>query len=266
MISTELNISNLEFAYKAENGHEKNLVINKFDYKFNSNKVYVILGLSGCGKTTLLNLIAGVLNPDKGEIVYKENDKVVKPKIGYVFQTPSLIPWQTVKKNVMLGAEIAGRITSEAEKQADRLISAYGLKEFADSYPFSLSGGMQQRVSIIRAVVSGANILLLDEPFSNSDFILRKELQEDLLRIVSEQNLIVILITHDLVEAAKLGDNLIVLSKRPATVQENFKIDIDRNQRMAANFLPKEKLIKVIENVNAALIGQSFVHQMEGDE
>jgi len=259
----KLQLEKIKFHYT--NGKLKLPVIDDFSFNANQRSITVIIGPSGCGKTTLLHLIAGVLKPTSGKIFYKENQQEKKPKVGYVFQTPSLIPWRTVKQNILLGAEISGVITSEVKKEAERLLSAYGLKEFADSFPSTLSGGMQQRVSIIRAVMSGANILLLDEPFSDVDFVLRRELQEDLLRIVSEQNLIAIMVTHDLIEAVKIADEIIILTNRPASVKETIKIDIKRDERMDTDLIMRNELYKYIENINQILVGQHFANNITGE-
>lgn len=261
----KLNLVDLEFLYPKKNETAENKILNGFSFSFSSNNIVVIIGSSGSGKTTLLNLIAGVLKPNKGSITYKENEEVKKPKVGYVFQTPSLIPWRTVKQNVLLGAEISGVVTTEIEKEADHFLAAYGLKEFANAHPSTLSGGMQQRVSIIRAVMSGANILLLDEPFSDSDFVLRRELQEDLLRIVSEQNLIAIMVTHDLIEAVKIADEIIILTNRPATIKETIKINIKREERMDTDLIMKNELYKHIEKINQILVGQHFANSITGE-
>jgi len=251
MNDKDLIIKDLSFGFGVSNGN--NLVIDQIDLSFFSNTISVIVGPSGCGKTTLLNLIAGILIPNGGFIQYSEKKNIKKPKIGFVFQNPSLIPWRTVRENVLLGAEISKNRSFKIEEQADSLLHSYGLSDFANEYPSTLSGGMQQRVSIIRAVIYGADILLLDEPFSNTDFALRKELQRDLLKTVTEQNLIAIMVTHDLIEAVKIADQIIALTNRPASVKERMVIEIEREHRMNTDSIVNGKLYKYVEQVSNVL-------------
>lgn len=252
MSNINLNISNIDFAHRANKSRFQ--VLSKISFECNANSVNVIIGPSGCGKSTLLNLIAGIKSPDNGSIIFKRNDEIIKPKVGYVFQTPSLIPWRTVRQNIFLGAEIVGEISEKKENDAERLLLSYGLKKFENSYPSTLSGGMQQRVAIIRAVLADANILLLDEPFSDSDFVMKRELQQDLLRIVEEQNLIAIMVTHDLIEAVKIADQILILSERPATVKKKININDNHKERMQSEWLIKNEFYKHIETINEALI------------
>lgn len=260
--STNIHIEDLSFSYYDEEASVHLKVLENLTLDLSSNSITVLIGQSGCGKTTLLNLIAGVLAPISGKIVFTKNGVEAKPKIGYVFQAPSLIPWRTVRDNVLLGAEIRNTLSVEVIERAEKLLIAYGLTDFVTAYPNSLSGGMQQRVSIIRAVVSGADVLLLDEPFANTDYILRRELQEDLMKIVTEQNLIAIMVTHDLIEAVKIADNIVVLTPRPASIKESFTINVNRSERMETNLIMKNELYRYIENINNVIIGLDFSHKI----
>lgn len=194
-------------------------------------QISVFVGPSGCGKTTLLNIIAGVLHPITGSIIYSDSTKQDEG-VGYVFQTPSLIPWRTIQQNSLFGAEITGRITPQIKRRCGELLSLYGLKGFEESYPSALSIGMQQRVSIIRAVLSGAKIILLDEPFSNSDFLMRRDLHQALSQLVSDEQLTAVMVTHDIEEAARIGDKVIVLTQRPATIKNEIEIPVPRVERL----------------------------------
>lgn len=228
-------------------------VLGDLSCSFPSSSITTILGPSGCGKTTLLNLIAGLLKPTSGEIRYFDGSTDPKGSVGYVFQDPYLIPWRNVLDNAVLGAEIRGHDLSEAGKRAGQLLQSYGLGEHQSAYPTTLSGGMRQRVAIVRAAVSGAKLLLLDEPFSNSDFFLQRELQRDLSRLVDHEGFTAIMVTHDIAEAVNIGDRVIVLTKRPAKVQATIDIPIPRSERLTDRPGVQQKLAPYFEQVWLAL-------------
>jgi NitT/TauT family transport system ATP-binding protein len=251
LLENVVKISNISFSYNPFRGKEI-LILNNIDICLTQKAITVLLGPSGCGKTTLLNLIAGLIKPTSGSINFSlEGNKPAK--FGYVFQSPSLIPWKTVRENILLGAKVNGGINKEIEDRANNLLVNYGLFDFADKYPVKLSGGMQQRVSIIRAVLSGANILLLDEPHSNSDYKVRKELQEDLSDLVDRENLIAILVTHDILEAVRLADQIVIFSNRPTVVADIFNIPLSRNERLLSSKLISESTFEYTERINKVL-------------
>ncbi len=247
-----IHLSNLSFKYNSSPKNENILILKDINIRFISNTITSILGPSGCGKSTLLNLISGLIQPIEGSIHFnlKSNEK---PRFGYVFQSPSLIPWKTVKENVLIGAKVSGLINQNLIDRANQLLENYGLIDYSDKFPTSISGGMQQRVSFIRAVLSGANILLLDEPYSNSDYKLRKELQENLSDFVGKESLVAILVTHDVLEAVRLGDQIVILSNRPASVADSFSIPIPRTERMQSNQLLPANLLQYVERINNLL-------------
>jgi ABC-type nitrate/sulfonate/bicarbonate transport system ATPase subunit len=195
-------------------------------------ELLAIVGPSGCGKTTLLNIIAGLLLPDAGTIDIPDLIGGRPRRSAYVFQSPRLVPWLSVRENALFGAELSGVLTSDVQNRCSDRLETYGLKGFEDSLPHMLSGGMQQRVSLLRALLSGAKVLLLDEPYVNSDFILRRQLQAELSDAIARDKLVGILVTHELIQAARLADEIVILSERPAEVVDSFRIPIDRNDRL----------------------------------
>ncbi len=186
-----------------------------------------IVGPSGCGKTTLLSIIAGILKPSTGTITL--NGKPVheaKNKIGYMFQRDQLFEWRTVLQNVKLGLEITHNKDPENQKYLEELLEKYGLYDFRNKYPHHLSGGMRQRVALIRTLVLRPEILLLDEPFGALDYQTRKTVIQDVSSIITREEKASILVTHDLSEAVSLSDRIIVLSKRPSVVKTEFKTNL----------------------------------------
>lgn len=192
-----------------------------------SKEFISIVGPSGCGKTTLLSIIAGILSPSAGTILLdgsplSEN----KNKIGYMFQRDHLFEWRTVLENVKLGLEITHNKDPANKEYLDELIEKYGLKDFVNKYPHHLSGGMRQRVALIRTLVLRPEILLLDEPFGALDYQTRKTVIQDVSSIIAREEKTSILVTHDLGEAVSLSDRIIVLSKRPSIVKATFKTNL----------------------------------------
>jgi len=188
-----------------------------------------IVGPSGCGKSTLLKLIAGLLPASAGRIAV--GGKVVaapRTDIGIVFQNPILLPWRTVIENVLLPAEVQGRPMAAARARARELLAMVGLAEFESKYPMELSGGMQQRAAISRALLCDPEILLMDEPFGALDAMTREQMNLDLQRIWREAGKTVVLITHSIPEAVFLGDRVIVMSPRPGRIVRVLDVPIPR--------------------------------------
>lgn len=171
-----------------------------------------VIGPSGCGKTTILSLAAGLLQPTGGTIEREGCD------CGYMLQRDALFPWRTVEQNIYLPLEIRGEKSAEAKGKAVALAEKYGLKDFLKKKPAELSGGMRQRVALIRTLAAGAELLLLDEPFSALDYQTRLEVCDDVQAIIKNEHKTALLVTHDISEAIALSDKVIVLSARPAKV------------------------------------------------
>ena len=179
-----------------------------------------IVGPSGCGKTTLLSILSNLEKPTEGNITYS-NDNI---KIGYMLQKDALFPWKTVLENCLIGLEINHTLNEESKSNVIKLLNTYGLKDFINKYPDSLSGGMRQRVALIRTLATNPDILLLDEPFSALDYQTRLLLSDDVYDIIKKEGKTVILVTHDIAEAVSLSDRIVVLTKRPANIKSIYNI------------------------------------------
>jgi NitT/TauT family transport system ATP-binding protein len=199
-----------------------------------------VIGPSGCGKTTVFNIIAGLIEPDEGSICVDGtavND--LRGRVGYMMQKDLLFPWRTVLENVLLGLELKKTPVVEAREIAREYLNTYGLSGFENAYPRTLSGGMRQRVALIRTLISNPDILLLDEPFSALDYQTRLYLEGVLIEAVDTFKKTVILVTHDIDEAVALSRNVTVLSGRPTTVKANYNIDIQERSPIGARSDPR---------------------------
>jgi NitT/TauT family transport system ATP-binding protein len=191
-----------------------------------------VLGPSGCGKSTILNVVAGFVRPTRGKVLL-DGSPIIAPGAdrGVVFQQPALFPWKTVRQNIMLGPLAAGRPRGEAEETARQYMAMVGLTEFADHYPESLSGGMQQRVGIARALANKPAVLLMDEPFGALDAQTRQLMQEGLLRVWEELHTTLLFVTHDIDEAVFLADRVVLMSARPGRILADITVPISRPRR-----------------------------------
>ena len=199
-----------------------------------------IIGPSGCGKTTILSLIAGLIPPTSGSIFIDDSDKSTRENLGYMLQKDHLFPWRTIEKNIFLPLEIK-KINNEKNREyANLLLDKYGLKDFKKKYPSQLSGGMRQRVALIRTLVSNPKILLLDEPFSALDSQTRLSVCDDVFSIIKAEQKTAVLVTHDISEAISMSDKIIVLTDRPAKVKSIFRPNLKGNsplrRRESADF------------------------------
>ncbi len=220
-----LNIRNLSMTYHRLNGEVK--AIEKIDLDVYQGEIIGIVGPSGCGKSTLLSIIAGLLKPSSGEVILN-GKKVEKPTkdIGYMFQRDLLFEWKTILENVLLGLEIQGRVTEESKKVAEKLLETYGLGDFKYSYPNQLSGGMRQRVALIRTLMLEPKLLLLDEPFSALDYQTRLAISDEIGLILKKENKTTLMVTHDIAEAISMSDRIVVLSNRPAVIKDIIEIQL----------------------------------------
>lgn len=188
-----------------------------------------LLGPSGCGKSTVFNMVAGLIEPTDGTIVINgQNATGQAGYVGYMLQKDLLLPWRTILKNVTLGAQLLGRDVKAVEKEARALFQRFGLEGFEDAWPANLSGGMRQRAAVMRTLLSGRDILLLDEPFGALDAMTRAAMQTWLLDIWKEFGSTVVFVTHDIDEAVFLSDRIVVMGSRPGTVQLEVEVDIPR--------------------------------------
>jgi NitT/TauT family transport system ATP-binding protein len=177
-----------------------------------------LLGPSGCGKSTALRVLAGLLEPTGGTVVWPNG----RPRIGYVFQDPTLMPWATARDNVRLPLDLAGVPRTDADARAEAALLRVGLAGFAGAFPRALSGGMRMRVSIARALVAEPRILLMDEPFAALDEFSREQLNDDLLKLRREDGLTVVFVTHSVYESTFLSTRIVVLTPRPGRVAAEF--------------------------------------------
>jgi NitT/TauT family transport system ATP-binding protein len=205
--------------------------VENVSFEVRQGEFVALIGPSGCGKSTILNMIAGLI-PLTGGRIGIDGHRVTfgkpTPNTGYVFQRDAVYPWRTVKRNIGLGLEIAGRPWAEREAEVDRMIVRAGLSGFENAFPITLSGGMRQRVSLMRTIIMRPEILLMDEPFGALDTHTKLEMHKFLLEIWDEEKQTVLFVTHDLGEALTLSDRIIVLSARPGRVKEVFDVPFPR--------------------------------------
>jgi NitT/TauT family transport system ATP-binding protein len=215
----------LSYAYLTRAG--ETLALEDLSLEVRDGEFCSIVGPSGCGKSTLLALISGLLLPTQGRI-FVDGSQVrgTNERVGLLLQKDHLFDWRTVLQNAELGLEILGKSTTEARRRAHRLLESYGLGGFEKSYPYQLSGGMRQRVALIRTLATDPDILLLDEPFSALDYQTKLILERDVHRIIRAHGKTALLVTHDIEEAVSMSDRVIVLSGRPAQVKNVYEIGL----------------------------------------
>ena len=225
----------------------RTVALSETSLKIAHGEFVALVGPSGCGKSTILKLIAGTLNASEGNIFVAGREIGAKAvRIGMAFQNPTLLPWLTVRRNVMLPLKIvepfkAGyqlKRNNEYRQRADDLIEMVGLSGFGDKYPWQLSGGMQQRASLCRALIHDPTLLLLDEPFGALDQFTREELWEIMQRLWIEKKPTVILVTHDLKEAAYLASRICIMQARPGRIIEDSAVPFARPRTIDVSFEP----------------------------
>ncbi len=211
-----LSFKDVDYTYHTADGETS--AIKGLNFDVEKGQFVSVIGPSGCGKTTILSLAAGLIAPSRGQVVRSSG------QCGYMLQRDALFPWRTVEGNIFLPLEIKGKNTAENKKQALSLAEKYGLKDFLKKKPSELSGGMRQRVALIRTLAAGAELLLLDEPFSALDYQTRLEVCDDVQAIIKNEHKTALLVTHDISEAIALSDKVIVLSARPARLIAEHEI------------------------------------------
>ena len=240
-----IEVKNISKSFEGKKS-DKLSVLEDINLTINDGELICLLGPSGCGKTTLLRLIAGLDQPTSGEII--ANGEVVKKPSGdraVIFQQYSLFPWLTVLQNVTFGLEMTKK-GSKAENvaAAERYLKSVGLIDFKDSYPHELSGGMKQRVAIIRSLLNHSPILLMDEPFSALDMQNRHKLQEQLIGVWKRFENTIVFVTHDVDEAVYLADKIIIMDKNPGRIAEIVEVDIERpRKRESQEFIDLQESI-----------------------
>ena len=219
-MSNILEIKNLNKKYY---GMKQELVaIKDISFSVEGGEYLAIVGPSGCGKSTLLNIIGNIDTKNGGEVILEGDIN-----IGYMLQEDSLFPWLTILDNCLIGLKVHGEVSEDKIDYVKNLLNIYGLKDFMNSYPTSLSGGMRQRVALIRTLAMKPDILLLDEPFSALDYQTRLAVSDDVYRIIKDTGKTVIMITHDIAEAISMADRVIVLTGRPSIIKKIYKIEMD---------------------------------------
>jgi NitT/TauT family transport system ATP-binding protein len=260
-----LTVSHLHKHFRS--GETTMTALQDINFRTHRREFLCVVGPSGCGKSTLVRILAGLEEHSEGEVLLLGRP-VTGPGSdrGMVFQGYTLFPWLTVKKNVMFGLEVNGHGKSESEREAMQWLELIGLEKFADAYPHQLSGGMKQRVAIVRALANQPRILLMDEPFGALDAQTRARMQAHLLEIWRKIDITIVFITHDLDEAILLADRILVLSAHPGQVQELIEVPVPRPrsilQCVTAEFLATkarlEQLIYTVHGQPAAEVGDDY--------
>lgn len=241
---TNLELKHVSKSFARADGDGITTALEDINLTINDGEFVCIVGASGCGKSTLLRLIAGLMPPTSGEIVLNgEKIEGTSAKRGMVFQAPTLFPWLTVGENVAFGLKIQNK--KEELHRVDELLDMIGLLEFKDSYPNQLSGGMAQRVSLIRTMINEPQVFLLDEPLGALDAFTRMNIQDELISLWLKKRNSMIMVTHDVDEAIYMSTRIIVMAPRPGRVLRDIKIDLEEGfrNRISDEFLEYRKII-----------------------
>jgi len=233
-----IRIENASKIYESRDG-DKVHALTDINLDIGENEFVSVVGPSGCGKSTLLKMIVGLLPITSGRILF-HGEPVRGPRtdVGMVFQEPILLPWRTVKQNVMFPVEILRRSDRDYSAEADRLLKTVGLGGFERRMPYELSGGMQQRAAICRALIHDPAVLVMDEPFGALDAMTREDMGAELLRIWQQYRKTVVFVTHSIREAVWLSDRVVVMTARPAKIADVVTIELPRPRTTKMQFLP----------------------------
>lgn len=229
-----LEVKNISKKYQNKEGEVQ--ALKDVNLEVEEGEFVSIIGPSGCGKSTLLSVIAGLEEKNSGE-VYIENEKIdeISSKVGYMLQRDCLLEWRNIFSNTLLGLEIKGIKNKENIEYVEELLKKYNLYDFKNKYPSELSGGMRQRVALIRTLAVKPKILLLDEAFSALDYQTRIMVTNDIYSILRKEKITALIVTHDISEAISMSDRVLVLSKRPGTIKQIHKIEFDIPDRTPLN-------------------------------
>lgn len=258
-----LKIENISKMYQAKNGEIE--ALKNINFTVDNGEFVSIIGPSGCGKSTLLSIIAGLEEKTSGKLyIDGEESNGITSKIGYMLQKDSLLEWRSIYKNVIFGLEIKKINTPENRKYVEELLKKYHLYEFKDKYPSQLSGGMRQRVALIRTLAIKPKILLLDEAFSAIDYQTRLMVTKDIYNIIKNENVTTLMVTHDISEAISMSDRIVVLSERPATVKTIHTIDFEMENRDPLNVRESPKFSKYFDSIWKELDVNAKENNLEG--
>jgi len=245
-------------------GGEMRRVVEDISFDVRPGEFVSVIGPSGCGKSTMFNIIAGLETPSGGDVRVDGRSAIGRREhAAYMPQKDLLFPWRTIVENAALGLEVGGMPRKAARARAAELFPKFGLAGFEDAYPFELSGGMRQRAALLRTVVQGREILLLDEPFGALDSLTRIEMQNWLQEVWAENSWTAVLITHDIREAVYLADRVIVLTARPASVRLNLEVPLPRPRELSITTAPEfveieEQLIEVLHEESRKAFDQQL--------
>ena len=228
-----LSIKNLRKIYHTKRGEIQ--AVDDFSFDLLDGEFVAIVGPSGCGKSTILSVLSGLEEKSSGEIIFNDDSK-----IGYMLQGDSLFEWRNILNNCLLGLELNNTLNDKNKDYVSNLLDTYGLKDFKESYPNNLSGGMRQRVALIRTLATNPNILLLDEPFSALDYQSRLAVSDDVYNIIKKEKKSAIMVTHDIAEAISMADRVIVLSERPCHIKNIYTINLSNRSTPIENRKSKE--------------------------
>ncbi len=228
-----LKINNLRKIYHTKQGEI--LAVDNFSFNLKEGEFIAIVGPSGCGKSTILSILCGLEKPSGGNVELRKNKS-----IGYMLQQDSLFQWRTILENCLLGLELNKKITKQNKDYVLNLLNMYGLSDFINNYPSNLSGGMRQRVALIRTLATKPDIILLDEPFSALDYQTRLAVSDDVYNIIKKEGKSAIMVTHDISEAISMADRIIVLSNRPGTIKNIYNIKLTNKSTPIENRKAKE--------------------------
>jgi NitT/TauT family transport system ATP-binding protein len=232
-----LKLANVSLAYHTPLG--ETLAVKNLDFSVDEGEFVAIVGPSGCGKSTLLSMVAGLLPPEEGQIFLRGKPITgVSTDVGYMLQRDHLFEWRTIWQNVMLGLNVRG-INDERKDHALDLLKTYGLYEFRNARPSELSGGMRQRVALLRTLAIDPQILLLDEPFSSLDYQTRLHLADEICEIIRREKKTALFVTHDIAEAVSIADRIIVLSGRPAFLKKDIPVGLPVIRPLLRRNLPE---------------------------
>jgi len=251
-----IRLSGVSKTYRTRDGDVPSL--QPLDFHINAGEFFVVVGPSGCGKSTLLKLISGLLPPSSGEI-FVEGEAVTKPhgNVGIVFQNSLLLPWRNILNNVMLPIDMKRLSREEYLPRAKSLLKLVGLEGFERKLPWQLSGGMQQRASICRALVHDPKIILMDEPFGALDAMTRERMNVELMRIQRETGKTVLLITHSIPEAVFLADRVLVMTERPGTIAAIYDVPLPRPRSL--DTMAESVFSELVQRIRKHFFSQSTI-------